>query len=119
MKGFREAVRAHDEALARAGVVCWIGAEPTFTRADSQEPWPGVVRDVSAGGLGVVLARRFEPGTVLTVELEGGLRKQTRLLLAKVVRVQSEGLGHWKHGCQFVAPSEDDPLVTLVPSADA
>ncbi|MGE0547766.1 MAG: transglutaminase family protein [Kofleriaceae bacterium] len=28
----------HDELLARRGVEVWIGAEPTFTRADSMEP---------------------------------------------------------------------------------
>jgi uncharacterized protein (DUF2126 family) len=28
----------HDELIARRGVEIWIGAEPTFTRADSLEP---------------------------------------------------------------------------------
>jgi len=32
----------HDELLARRGVDVWIGAEPTFTRADSLDPaWAG------------------------------------------------------------------------------
>ncbi|MGZ3473997.1 MAG: transglutaminase family protein [Polyangiales bacterium] len=36
---FLEAVRAHDALLEGRGLSIWIGAEPTFTRADSQEPW--------------------------------------------------------------------------------
>jgi len=33
----------HDELLARRGVEVWVGAEPTFTRADSLEPaWTSV-----------------------------------------------------------------------------
>jgi len=32
-------VRAHDEAVRRAGVEIWIGAEPTFTDRRSDEPW--------------------------------------------------------------------------------
>lgn len=31
-------VALHDELLARRGIEIWIGAEPTFTRADSIEP---------------------------------------------------------------------------------
>jgi uncharacterized protein (DUF2126 family) len=33
-----EVLAAHDELLARHNVEVWIGAEPTFTRADSFEP---------------------------------------------------------------------------------
>ena len=32
------ALAAHDDLLARRGVDVWVGAEPTFTRADSLEP---------------------------------------------------------------------------------
>jgi uncharacterized protein (DUF2126 family) len=32
-------VRQHDAALRARGLDIWIGAEPTFTRRESQEPW--------------------------------------------------------------------------------
>jgi uncharacterized protein (DUF2126 family) len=35
---FDRDVEAHDDALASAGLEVWVGAEPTFTRRDSQEP---------------------------------------------------------------------------------
>ena len=31
-------VAMHDELIARRGVEVWIGAEPTFTRAESMDP---------------------------------------------------------------------------------
>jgi len=34
-----KAAQAQDEALRRAGVDLWIGAEPTFTDRTSQDPW--------------------------------------------------------------------------------
>jgi uncharacterized protein (DUF2126 family) len=34
-----EEVRQHDAALRARGLDIWIGAEPTFTRRESQEPW--------------------------------------------------------------------------------
>jgi len=34
-----EEARQHDAALRARGLDFWIGAEPTFTRRQSQEPW--------------------------------------------------------------------------------
>ncbi|HEV7500859.1 MAG TPA: transglutaminase family protein, partial [Vicinamibacteria bacterium] len=34
-----EEVRQHDAVLRARGLDIWIGAEPTFTRRESQEPW--------------------------------------------------------------------------------
>src|SRR5262249_17830901 len=43
--------------------------DPDIHGGESQETWPLVVRDVSAQGIGVLLARRFEPGAKLVIEL--------------------------------------------------
>jgi hypothetical protein len=72
--------------------------------------WPLVVRDVSAGGIGILLARRCEPGTELAVELVTGVNRVTRSLLAKVVRVKRDTHGHWVHGCEFVSPLDSKGL---------
>ncbi|MFM8274086.1 MAG: protein kinase domain-containing protein [Gemmata sp.] len=80
---------------------------------ESEEVWPLVVRDVSAGGLGVVLARRFEPGTQLTIEFQTGTAALTRLP-ARVVRVKSCGTGHWAHGCTFPRKLTDTELGNLL-----
>jgi serine/threonine protein kinase len=80
----------------------------------SEEIWPLVVRDVSAGGVGVLLARRFEPGTDLSIELVVGTSGPPQRLPARVVRVQVERGGYWIHGCAFDPPLGDEQLEALL-----
>jgi hypothetical protein len=81
---------------------------------ETDELWPLVVRDVSAGGIGVLLARRFEMGTELTIELTAGNDSAPRMLAARVVRIEPEKNGHWVHGCAFRHPLSQDELDALV-----
>jgi hypothetical protein len=62
------------------------------------------VKDVSAGGIGVLVGRRFTPGAVLAVELPaapGG----PRLLLGRVIHATPDAGGGWHVGCGLVYPS--------------
>jgi serine/threonine protein kinase len=79
-----------------------------------EEQWPLVVRDVSAQGIGILLARRFEPGTELTVEGAAGPEGKVERLPARVVRVEAERAGHWIHGCLFANPLADEQLKSLL-----
>ena len=81
---------------------------------ESEEFWPLVVRDLSNGGVGVLLARRFEPGTELSIELSTGPDVLPRRLSARVVRVVPEKAGHWVHGCAFPENLTDDELDSLL-----
>jgi serine/threonine protein kinase len=81
---------------------------------ESEEFWPLVIRDLSNGGVGVLLARRFEPGTELSIELSAGPNAPPRRLSARVVRVVSEKGGHWVHGCAFPENLTDDELDGLL-----
>ncbi|MBN9122777.1 MAG: PilZ domain-containing protein [Planctomycetes bacterium] len=81
---------------------------------DNEETWPLVVRDLSRGGVGVLIARRFEPGTELCVELSVGPDVAPRRLPARVVRVAPEKTGHWFHGCAFLNPLTGDELEVLL-----
>jgi serine/threonine protein kinase len=87
----------------RQPTACTIDTDVFPGGTAGNETWPATVSDLSAQGIGLILARRFEPGTVFTVELEGGLRKQPRALTAQVVRVLPDAFGHWFHGCAFVS----------------
>lgn len=62
-----DALRAHDRAVAEAGLVIWLGGEPTFTDARSSEPaWLGAAdgADKPARAMHIVRALH-QPGQVV------------------------------------------------------
>src|SRR5206468_6660093 len=63
-------------------------------RADS---WPARVGDLSAAGIGLILPRRFEAGTLLVFDLQS--QNLSRRLLAHVVHAQQHTDGRWMLGC--------------------
>lgn len=88
-------------------------SHPHGEAPDPVAVWPLVVRDVSAGGIGILLARRCEPGTELAVELVTGANRVSRSLPVRVVRVRKDTIGHWVHGCEFLSPLEEPELATI------
>jgi hypothetical protein len=70
----------------------------------------GVIRDLSRGGVQIVAARRFEPGTLLSVELPALGEQGTLTVLACVVRAQPHGDSEWAMGCRFSCQLNEDQL---------
>ncbi len=68
----------------------------SFTSLDT---W---VVDISVAGLGLLLDRPLENGTLLFVELEATPTAPPVELLAKVTRVTTVAEGEWRIGCEFV-----------------
>lgn len=71
---------------------------PTGTE-DVDKPWPARVQDISSTGLSLVLRRRFERGTFLTLDLENPTEKFRRTVIVKVVRIRRTRNGEWNLGC--------------------
>jgi uncharacterized protein (DUF2126 family) len=70
-------VQEHDERLARHNFECWIGSEPTFTNARSQDPcWiseaSGGEKEAHAKALLVALASQL-PGPIELMQVYGRL----------------------------------------------
>jgi hypothetical protein len=82
--------------------------------APKKESWSAVVRDVSTGGIGIVINRRFEPGTLLTVDLEDAERTARRSLLVRVMRITQENSSAWMHGCAFTHKMSESELLDLM-----
>ena len=76
--------------------------------------WPATVLDISSGGFQLLLSRRFEPGTLLVVDVRDPTGQATRMLVARVVRVASLTRGRWIHGCAFSAPLTAEDLDSLL-----
>jgi PilZ domain len=60
-----------------------------------QSQWDAQVFDLSVGGIGLVVARRFEPGSVLTLDLASGDGRVKRTRQVQVVRVAPADRGRW------------------------
>ena len=61
----------------------------------------GSCQDISLSGLGFRLHRRFDPGTVLTVDLERPTRNSWASFPACVMRCTLQADGDWMLGCAF------------------
>src|ERR1700736_1262974 len=78
--------------------------QPALARDNQDLFWPATVRDVSAGGVALLVQRRFEPGMGLVIELPAAGPSLGDTLLAKVVHVQRLPEGDWLVACAFLSP---------------
>lgn len=76
--------------------------------------WEAVVRDVSQGGVRLVLRRRFERNTCLAMELPGKAGEDAYTVFVRVVHLLSLGGGTWALGCKFISELSDEELDRLV-----
>jgi eukaryotic-like serine/threonine-protein kinase len=80
-------------------------------RAPDQS-WSGQVVNISEGGLCLELGRRYEPGALLTIVVEGkGMTR--RSLVARVMWARPNGPKKYTLGCQFDQPLCDFEVEAL------
>jgi hypothetical protein len=92
-------------------VVCHAG------RPVKDVGWTARVRDISAGGVGLLLQHRFRPGTPLVIQLKGRGESWCRAVGARVVHatpVWAEDGAWWLVGCAFSSPLSEEELRILV-----
>jgi hypothetical protein len=83
------------------------------TALDPNHRWPIQTWDVSAGGVAVVVCRRFEPGTLLALSLSAAGQDMVSMPLVRVRRVSETGK-HWLLGCAWVDELEKADLGLLL-----
>src|SRR6266446_2241417 len=86
--------------------------QPLAARGENEMKWQAMVRDISAGGIGLVLQRRFEPRTGLAIELPDA-DNSAFTVFVRVVHATAQPGGHWLLGCQFVTPLSEERLNIL------
>ena len=96
--------------------------QPTsaFGRKDAR--WRATIHDISISGVSLLVARRFEPGAGLAVELPGTDGKEGYIVLAKVTRASLMTGGSWMLGCKFISELSEDEVERLfapAPAADS
>ncbi|MBY0527509.1 MAG: PilZ domain-containing protein [Gemmataceae bacterium] len=82
--------------------------------AVKDDPWPARVRDLSSGSIGLVLTRRFEPGTLLVIELEKKTASLSHTLVGRVVHATAQTNGGWMIGCTLANKIAEDDLQALL-----
>jgi serine/threonine protein kinase len=75
--------------------------------------WSGQVLNISEGGLCLELGRRYEPGALLTIVLNGQ-ETSRHSLVARVMWVRKDGREKWTMGCQFDQPLCEFEVAALV-----
>jgi hypothetical protein len=75
--------------------------------------WPTKVIDISRGGLGLLVERRFEPGSLLEVDLQSVVPHFKRTLLVRVQNLRKQPDGLWILGAIFPSPLSDEELWAL------
>jgi len=85
-----------------------------------ENQWPACIANVSLGGIGVAAKRRFEPGTLLRVDVNAASEDAPTTLWACVVHVQPQRNGDWLLGCALARQLVESELEALrqVPRKD-
>jgi PilZ domain len=88
--------------------------QPLAARADNDFLWPAKLRDISPSGVGLVVGRRFEPGTCLAVEFPGTGATPAEVLFARVAHATARPGGYWLLGCAFVSDLSEHEVQTVL-----
>jgi hypothetical protein len=84
------------------------------TADEAETAWLGRLREISLSGLSLLLNRRFDPGTLLIIELSDKAQGRVRAVRVRVVHSISETQTRWIMVCKFVSPLNEEELQTLV-----
>jgi serine/threonine protein kinase len=76
--------------------------------------WTAQVKDVSVTGMGLLVNRRFEPNSVLLVEVEAEDENPAQTFMVRVVRAQEIGGGQWLLGGMFGRQIDEDDVKGLL-----
>ena len=98
---------AYRERRTYVRLSCDLDATCRATGSTREVGWPAKVRDISLGGLGLVLKHCFPPGTDLAVELRDVAETFQRIVRVRVMHATAahiDGNSCWLLGCAFDAP---------------
>lgn len=82
--------------------------------AVKDDPWPARVREIKTGSISLLLTRRFEPGTLLVIELEKKAQSLSHTLVGRVHHAAMSTNGSWELGCTLANKIAEDDLQALL-----
>lgn len=91
-----------------------IGATGRSISSAMKYAWEGNTLDISAGGIALVINKRIDSGTLLTIKLQSPAEGDSRALMARVLHARTRGNGGWMHGCSFPSKLREDELKAIL-----
>jgi len=88
--------------------------QPASVQEMREKSWSATICDISQGGVGLFLERRYEKGSALAVELPGDADHQASVVFVRVVFVKRCDNGMWRLGCKFISEISDDDVRRLL-----
>jgi hypothetical protein len=88
--------------------------QPASVQEMRETRWSATICDISQGGLGLHLERRYEKGAALAVELPGDADHPPSVVFVRVVHVKRDDDGMWRLGCKFISELSDDDVHRLL-----
>ena len=76
--------------------------------------WGARILNISATGIALLMSRRFEPGTLLAITLEGSDSQSLHTLMARVVNVRADADSKWILGCAYTTKLSEEEVQTLL-----
>lgn len=78
------------------------------------DTFPGRVRNISVGGISLVVARPFDSNTELSVELRSNFRHFSRTMRIRVCYCIEHPSGDWILGASFIQALSDEEVRLLL-----
>jgi hypothetical protein len=110
----REKPAQSDDARGWVRFPCSVTAVCHNTSAPREKPWPVEVLNISSSGIGLLVSRTVETGTLLNLELHRGHEAAGHTILACVVHVTPREHGQLGVGCNFIRELSDAELKSLL-----
>jgi c-di-GMP-binding flagellar brake protein YcgR len=92
---------------------CAVTATYQLAASDDPRQFPAKVLDISASGVGLLVDRAVENGTLLSVELHNAPATTAKILLACVVHMRRQSDTAWALGCNFIRSLSEEDLQAL------
>jgi hypothetical protein len=105
------------ERRTRVRYTATLEASCRRTGDPDDQAWPGRIVNISMGGIGLLLRRRFPAETLLDVELQGVTGSALRLLRVRVIHAtpfKDEGISSWLLGCAFAKELAEEEIWPLL-----
>lgn len=93
---------------------CTRGVRAYAPSNSADKGWAGTTRNISMGGIGVLLERSFDSGSVLALEVDGPPGLPSWKLEGKVIHATPQDPEVWLIGLEFSKPLGEADLQTFL-----